>query len=147
MSPNIHCRFPLSSVLSPMFTKRNAQMLSAAHRYRRRRKHIRIIHYVSYVWTHTQHHICISQQQREKCSWEYQFYSFRPQEVKKYASTLMVWICIIYVKQLSWQSGQSENYSNKDTVMVQFHYFNQTSEFEWILIEEARSQSHVPQWS
>lgn len=56
----------------------------------------------------------------------------------------IVWIC---VKQLSTQSSESENYSNKDIVMVQFHCFNQTLEFEWILIEEAHLQSHVAQWS
>ena len=40
-----------------------------------------------------------------------------------------------------------KDYSNKDMIMVQFHSFNQTLEFECILIEEARSQSHVARWS
>lgn len=53
----------------------------------------------------------------------------------------------ICVKQLSTQSSQSENYSNKDIIMVQFHCFNQTFESEWILIEEEHLQSHVAQWS
>lgn len=72
-SPNLHCR-SLYSVLSPMFVNRNAQWLSLLNTVTDGDGSTHVSLQLC-MDAHTQHHISISQQQKGKCSLEYQFYS------------------------------------------------------------------------
>lgn len=149
-SQNLYCR-SLYCVLSPMFMNRNAQWLSLLNTVPNGDRSTHVSHSYAWVGTHTCTHTAL-----------YKYFTATKEEMFSRVPILQplvykrwrhipvhAWLEILrlYVKQLSGQSGQSENYSNKDIIMVQFHCFNQTFESEWILIEEARLQSHLAQRS
>lgn len=122
MSPSLHCRCLLSSVLSPMFMNRNAQSLGYGRRrkrthtdrtviYGRTRPHTHA-HIHSHTHTHTAPYMYFTATKEELLS---RVPIFQPlaaggERIFQYAYGLkIVWI---YAKQLSRQSRQSENYSN-----------------------------------
>lgn len=147
MFPNLHRRCCLlTSVLSPTLMNRNAQSPSAAHGHWRRRKHRRIVRLCTDAHTHSTIYVLHSnnRQNAPQGTNSTAFDHRRWMDILVRLRFEPLWIC---VKQLSTQSGQSENYSNKDIIIVQFYCFNQTFEFEWNLIEEAHLQSLVAQWS
>lgn len=121
---------------------RNAHALSAAHSYwhRRLKEHVYPTH-----CEHARVHSTVYGFHSNNRGYDLQSTTFTPFSHRRWMRICpeqsgIVWIC---VKQLPTQSSQSENYSNKDMLMVELHSFNQTFESEWILIEEAHLQSHT----